>query len=61
MSVWIRRAGVDWEVDEGTAEHKHLLATGGEVVPAPGKPAAKPRARKAAAKTDDDDEGSTLE
>lgn len=60
MSVWIRRNGVDWEVDEGTAEEKHLLATGGEIVPAP-KPAAKPRGRKAAAKTDDDDEGSTLE
>lgn len=57
MSVWIRRNGVDWEVDEGTAEEKHLLATGGEIVPAP-KPAAKPRGRKAPAS---DDEGSTLE
>ena len=58
MSVWIRRNGVDWEVDEGTAEEKHLLATGGEIVPAPGKPSAKPRGRKAPAS---DDEGSTLE
>ena len=57
MSVWIRRNGVDWEVDEGTAEEKHLLATGGEVIPAP-KPAAKSRGRKAPAC---DDEGSTLE
>ena len=57
MSVWIRRDGVDWEVDEGTAEEKHLLATGGEIVPAP-KPAAKSRGRKAPAS---DDEGSTLE
>ena len=57
MSVWIRRNGVDWEVDEGTAEEKHLLATGGEVIPAP-KPAAKPRGRKA---PPSDDEGSTLE
>lgn len=61
MSVWIRRGGVDWEVDEGTAEEKHLLKTGGEVIPAPDAKQAKPRARKAAARTDDDAEGSVLE
>lgn len=51
MSVWIDRGGHLWEVDEGTEEHKHLLATGGEVVPAPAadvKPVAKGRAKKAA-------------
>lgn len=65
VSVWIRRGGVDWEVDEGTAEHKHLLATGGEVVPAPaadGKPPAKGRAKKAAPAEvpADDADGETL-
>ena len=41
------------------AELKHLLATGGEVVPAPNTPAKQSRGRKKAATGDD--EGSTLE